>query len=339
MAMQGKALVTGGAGFIGSHLARALLAEGLEVTILDDLSMGKEENVPAGARFIHGDVRLQEDVRRAIQGATIVFHEAARVSIRASVMEFYQDADTNFMGTLNVLRCCAKSEVRKIVFASSMAVYADSDEPESIPEDHSTEPISPYGIAKLAAEKYCMQLSHDMGISCHVLRYFNTYGPGQTFTPYVGVITIFIRRLLQGQRPSIFGDGEQRRDFVHVDDIVAANLLSMKSPIERGIFNVGTGRATSVNDIASLLCSRINPECHPFHVDAHPGELRNSIADIGRISAALGYRPTATLPEKIDEVIEFYRNDSGDRGEQAPERPKRDCSPFPASSGSCNGDP
>ncbi|MBL0167319.1 MAG: NAD-dependent epimerase/dehydratase family protein [Propionivibrio sp.] len=337
--MNDKVLVTGGAGFIGSHLARALLAEGHAVTILDDLSMGKEENIPVGASFIQGDVRSQEDVRRAILGAGIVFHEAARVSIRASVKEFYEDADTNFMGTLNLLKCCSKSDVRKFVFASSMAVYADSASPNPIAEDYTTEPISPYGIAKLAAEKYCMQLTSEMGIGCHILRYFNTYGPGQTYTPYVGVITIFIRQLLQGQSPRVFGDGEQRRDFVHVSDIIAANLLSMKSPLARGIFNVGTGKATSVNDIASLLCRRIDPQCQPCHADAHPGELRNSIADIRSISAALGYRPAAALPEKIGEVIEFYRKGTGNRGKQVEEPPERDRSPIPASSGSGNRRP
>ena len=312
-AAPGRALVTGGAGFIGSHLARALLAQGRAVTVLDDLSMGRRENVPEGADFVHGDVRSGDDVRRALEGADVVFHEAARVSIRSSVKEFYRDADTNFMGTLNLLQCCAGSGVRKLVFASSMAVYADSDSPAPIAEDHATEPIAPYGIAKLAAEKYCLQLARDMGIACHVLRYFNTYGPGQTFTPYVGVITIFIRRLLQGERPGIFGDGEQQRDFVHVSDVVAANLLALASPLERGVFNVGTGRATSVNDIASLLCSRIAPELRPVHLDAHPGELRYSIADIGRIASALGYRPAATLAQRIDEVIDFYRSGAGAR--------------------------
>jgi UDP-glucose 4-epimerase len=306
-----KALVTGGAGFIGSHLVRALLAEGLEVRVLDDLSMGKEANVAAGARFMRGDVRSREDVTRAIEDVDIVFHEAARVSIRSSVKAFYDDADTNFMGTLNLLQCCAGSAVRKLVFASSMAVYADSALPDPIGEGHPTEPISPYGIAKLAAEKYCLQIGRDVGISCHVLRYFNTFGPGQAFTPYVGVITIFIRRLLEGLEPGIFGDGEQRRDFVHVNDIVAANLLSMKSPVESGVYNVGTGTATSVNEVAELLCARIAPGIHPRHFDAHAGELRNSIADTTRIRAAFGYRSKETLAGRIDELIAYYRDGPG----------------------------
>lgn len=302
-----KALVTGGAGFIGSRLARALLAHGIEVTVLDDLSMGVRANVPDGAHLLVGNVCSRDDLAQALEGAEIVFHQAARVSVRASVKEFYQDADTNFMGTLNLLRCCSGSSVRKLVFASSMAVYAEGDAQRGIREDHPTEPISPYGIAKLAAEKYCLQLAREMGIDCHVLRYFNTFGSGQAFTPYVGVITIFIRRLLQGQQPDIFGDGEQRRDFVHVDDIVAANLLSMRSALPAGVFNVGTGRATSVNDLCALLCARIAPAITPRHLPAQASELRHSIADIGHIAAGLGFAPTATLEGRIDEVIAYQR--------------------------------
>ena len=310
--MYKKALVTGGAGFIGSHLAKRLLNEGLEVTIIDDLSMGKIENVPEGAVFIKGDVRSREAVTDAMRGVDIVFHEAARVSIRSSMKGFYDDADVNLMGTLNLLACCAESDVKKLVFASSMAVYADSQAPVPISEDYAVEPVSPYGIAKLTAEKYCMQLARDTGKDCIVLRYFNTYGTGQTFTPYVGVITIFIKRLLQGERPMIFGDGEQKRDFVHVSDIVNANILAMPSDGKYRIYNVGTGVATSVNQIAELLCSRIAPEIQAYHVEEHPGELRYSIPDISRISSELGYEPQVKLSDRIDEVIEFYKGKTED---------------------------
>ena len=310
--MYRRALVTGGAGFIGSRVARALLALGVEVVVLDDLSMGRRENVPSGAQLMIGNVCSAHDTSAALNGCDIVFHEAARVSVRSSFKDFYADAETNFMGTLNVLRCCAGTAVRKLVYASSMAVYADSAEPRPIDENHLAEPLSPYGIAKLAAEKYCQQLAIDSGIDCHVLRYFNTYGPGQTFTPYVGVITIFIRKLLQGAAPTIYGDGEQRRDFVHVSDIVRANLLAMKSSIPHAVFNVGTGKATSVNQIAALLCARIAPEITPTHVAAHRGELRYSIADISRIATALGYAPSASVESHLDEVIEFYRSSKVD---------------------------
>lgn len=302
-----KALVTGGAGFIGSHICKALLENDIAVTVLDDLSMGKEKNIPAGVEFIKGDLRSTVDVQEALKGATIVFHQAAKVSIRSSLKDYYNDADINLMGTLNLLRCCEGTDVRKIVFASSMAVYADSIEPNPINESYLCEPISPYGIAKLAAEKYLAQFSQTTGTDCVALRYFNTYGVGQTFTPYVGVITIFIRQLLEQNSPRIFGDGQQKRDFVHVSDIVAANILAMNADIRQGIFNVGTGRQTSVNEIAELLRCRIAPDVIPEHVPAHSGELRNSIADITRISDEMDYQPTGELDNRIGEVIDYYK--------------------------------
>jgi len=309
--MYKRALVTGGAGFIGSHLSRALLKENLDVIVLDNLSMGNIQNVPDKAEFIQGDVRSAEDVTGVLAGVDVVFHEAARVSIRSSIEAFFEDAEINIMGTLNLLRCCAGSQVKKIIFASSMAVYADSVPQELIDEEYEKEPISPYGNSKLACEKYCYQFSYATGIHCHVLRYFNTYGVGQTPTPYVGVVTIFINRLIDGKPPMIFGDGEQRRDFIHVSDIVSANILSMNSRIPRQIFNVGTGIGTSVNEIAKMLCKKINPDLQCVYKEEHPGELRNSISDISRIRKALGYHPKGLLTEKIDEVIEYYKTKDG----------------------------
>jgi UDP-glucose 4-epimerase len=302
--MSRKCLVTGGAGFIGSHLVRALLGEGMEVVVLDNLSVGKRENVAAGAKFVEGDIRSSMDVTRALEGVEMVFHEAARVSIRQSVQQFYEDAEINLMGTLNLLRHCPGSHVRKFIFASSMAVYSDRATSAAIPEDFQTEPLSPYGVSKLAAEKYCLRFAFSHNMDCHVLRYFNTYGPGQALTPYVGVITIFIHALLKGEPPKIFGDGEQRRDFVHVSDIIQANLAVMRSNKPCGIYNVGTGRATSVNEIADLLCQQLAPEIVPVHLPPQPGELRNSIADLTKIQADLGFYPKVNLVDRIGEVIE-----------------------------------
>lgn len=306
-----KALVTGGAGFIGSNLSQALLRKGIQVVVLDDLSIGKRENIPTGATFIEGNIMDMDALNKALPEVDIVFHQAARVSIRASNNEFYEDAHTNIMGTLNLLRACIGTEVRKFIYASSMAVYADSETPLPICETYNTEPISPYGIAKLASEKYCLNIAAEQGINCLVLRYFNTYGPGQTFTPYVGVITIFINRLLQGKPPLIFGTGEQRRDFIHVDDIVDANLKAMECETSGEIFNVGTGIPTSVNEIAALLCSRINPNIKPIFVEEQKGELKNSIADISKAEKLLGFSPEWSLEDKIDEVIESIKGNSG----------------------------
>jgi len=282
-----KALVTGGAGFIGHHLAAALLARGLEVTVLDDLSVGRRENVPAGARFIQGDVRDPEAVTVALAGADCVFHEAAVVSIRASVEGFVRDADVNLTGTLNVLQCIADSGVRKAIFASSMAVYADSEQPVPLAEGAPLGPISPYGIAKLAAERYWLMLCAHHGLSGTVLRYFNTYGPGQTPTPYVGVITIFIHRLLRGEAPVVYGDGEQRRDFVHVDDVVAANLAALEGEAGGLTLNVGTGRATTVNEIAQALIAELHPGLTARHAPAQEGEMRTGAGDKDRSGLVL----------------------------------------------------
>lgn len=302
-----KALVTGGAGFIGSHLVERLLRDGLQVTVLDNLSTGKRTNLPSEADFVLGDVRDPAIVAAVVSGVDVVFHLAARVSIRASVEGFWQDAETNLVGTLNVLRACVSRKAKKLVYASSMAVYADAPQPVPVSESYATAPISPYGIAKLASERYAMLVAAQSGFDMVALRYFNTYGPRQTFTPYVGVITIFIQRLLRGEPPIIFGDGQQCRDFVHVGDIVAATVLAMTSDASGEVFNIGSGQGITVNQIAALLCERLAPEMTPLHVAAHPGELRNSIADIDKAKRLLGYEPHSRLEDKIDEVISWNR--------------------------------
>ena len=257
------ALVTGGAGFIGSHLTRKLLARGMKVTVLDNLSTGTQAAVAPQTRFIEGDIRSQSDVERALEGVDCVFHLAAKVSVRGSFPNFYEDVETNIMGTSNIIRCLHDKPVKHFILASSMAVYADADSPEPISESHPCRPISPYGIGKMCDELLCAQLLEQLGISFTAFRYFNTYGPGQQFTPYVGVITIFVTRLLEGKSPTIFGDGTQQRDFVHVDDIVAGTVAALGAP--PGIYNLGTGRSTSVLDLARLIVKRINPR-HRSHI-------------------------------------------------------------------------
>jgi len=301
----GAALITGGAGFIGSHVARQMIDLGWDVVVLDDLSMGKRENVPEGAELIVGDVRDPGAVRHALAGVDTVLHLAAVVSIRASVEHFYEDAEVNLMGTINLLSACAERGISKFVYASSMAVYADSPTAEPIPETYRLEPISPYGISKLAGEKYALQVGEQFGFDAVALRYFNTYGAGQTFTPYVGVITIFIRRLLKGEPPVIFGDGEQQRDFVHVEDVAAATVAAVERDVSGVAINVGSGVATSVNQIADMLRRRIAPQVEPLRGPAQPGELRNSIADITLARELLGYEPQRTLEDNLDEVIDW----------------------------------
>lgn len=301
-----RALVTGGAGFIGRHVVHELLADGWQVTVLDDLSMGRAEHVPPAATLVIGDVRAPQQVAEAARGADVILHLAAVVSVRASVQHFYRDAEVNLMGTLNVLRAAVKQGAERVIFASSMAVYADSPAPVPIDETYTTAPFSPYGIAKLAGEQYTLLLGRQLGFDGVVLRYFNTYGPGQTFTPYVGVITIFVHRLLAGQPPVIFGDGEQKRDFVHVRDVARATKLALQAPPGE-VFNVGTGRATSVNQIARMLIERLAPHVQPEYAPPQPGELRYSIADINKARRLLGYEPAYRLEESLDEVIASCR--------------------------------
>jgi UDP-glucose 4-epimerase len=299
------ALVTGGAGFIGSHLTRLLLATGRNVTVVDNLSVGRRETVPPEARFVHGDIRDPSALADALTGVDCVFHLAAQVTIRGSFERFYDDLDTNVMGTACLLRLVDPARVKWFTLASSMAVYADAASASPIDESHPTRPISPYGVGKLTAESIAKQILAARGIPFTVLRYFNTFGPGQTYTPYVGVITIFVTRLLRGEPITIFGDGEQQRDFVHVEDIAMGTLMTLgRSP---GTYNLGTGRGTSLNELAAILTSKLAPGTAPHHAPAQPGELRFSVADITAAGTALGYRPRYSLAERLDDVVADVR--------------------------------
>ena len=296
-----RALVTGGAGFIGSHLTRALLEEGRTVTVLDNLSVGRRDAVPDGARFVHGDIRDEAAVADALRGVECVFHLAAQVTIRGSFDRFQEDLDTNVMGTARLLRMVDREQVKWFTLASSMAVYADAASPTPIDESHPTRPLSPYGVGKLAAEDVSSQIMAARGIPFTAVRFFNTYGPGQSFTPYVGVLTIFITRLLRGEPITIFGDGEQQRDFVHVSDIVAGTMATAgKTP---GRFNLGTGRGTSLNQLAALVIARLAPEQRAHYAAAQPGELRFSVANIEAARRELGYTPKRSLEHDLDDVI------------------------------------
>jgi UDP-glucose 4-epimerase len=296
------ALVTGGAGFIGSHLTRALLASGRRVTVLDNLSVGRRDVVPDGARFVHGDIRDANAVADALTGVDTVFHLAAQVTIRGSFERFYEDLDTNVMGTARLLRAMDPAAVKWFVLASSMGVYGDLDVPQPIAESHATTPLSPYGIGKLAAEGVSRQVLEGRGIPFTAVRFFNTFGPGQTYTPYVGVITIFVTRLLQGQPPVVFGDGEQSRDFVHVDDIVAGTMAAPGR--EPGTYNLGTGIGTSLNTLAAMLSAKIAPGVTATYAPAPPGEVRHSIADISAARRALAYQPSRALATHLQTVID-----------------------------------
>jgi UDP-glucose 4-epimerase len=299
------ALVTGGAGFIGSHLTRAVLAEGRRVTVLDNLSVGRRDVVPAGARFVHGDVRDDAALADALAGVDCVFHLAAQVTIRGSFDRFHEDLDTNVMGTARLLRAVDPRTVKWFTLASSMAIYSDASSPAPIDESHPKRPLSPYGVGKLAAEDVSQQVLAARGIPFTAVRYFNTFGPGQTYTPYVGVLTIFITRLLRGESITIYGDGEQQRDFIHVSDIVAGTRATPgRTP---GRYNLGTGRGTSLNQLAQMVLEKLAPGQRPLYAPAPAGELRFSVANIDAARRELGFAPARSLSADLDDVIDAIR--------------------------------
>jgi len=293
--MSRRVLVTGGAGFIGSRISELLLERGDEVVVVDDLSTGRRDRVPEGARLEVADVRDGGALERALPGVSVVFHLAARVSIRGSVEGFREDHDINLGGTLALLDAIRDTSVSRLVYASSMAVYADAPEGRPITETHPTVPLSPYGVSKLAAEHYCRVMATDLGIEQLSLRYFNTWGPGQALSAYVGVATIFINALLEGQRPTIFGDGKQTRDFIHVDDVARATVAAGEVGITDAVLNVGTGRGTSVETLLEMIADEIGAEATAERVPARSEELAYSVADTTRALAALGLEAEVAL--------------------------------------------
>jgi UDP-glucose 4-epimerase len=304
-----KVFVTGGAGFIGHHTVRALVQAGHEVLVADNLSTGRREHLPPGTPLAVLDILDQPALEAAMQDFRPhwVLHLAARVSIRASVTDFTEDARQNFIGTSQVLEAAIKANSRRLVFASSMAVYADAPDPRPLPEDWPPEPLSPYGISKHASEQLLHLMGRRAGLTTMALRFFNTFGTGQTLTPYVGVITIFVNQILAGKPPVIFGDGRQCRDFVYVGDVARACVLALESSLTGLSLNIGTGRGTTVNDLAALLLSRLKSALTPEYAAVRPEELRNSVAATTQARTLLCFAAEFGLKDKIDEVIAALR--------------------------------
>jgi UDP-glucose 4-epimerase len=298
--------VTGGAGFIGSHVADAFVANGHEVLVIDDLSSGRKENVPLGAKLEVVDIRSQQAAPLLIdRRIEVVVHHAAQMDIRRSVEDPVFDASVNLLGLLNLMEAARRGEVRQVVFASTGgAIYGEQD---FFPadEEHPVRPISPYGVAKLASERYLYYYFMEHNIEATCLRYANVYGPRQSPHGEAGVVAIFIHRLLAGQQPVINGSGEQTRDYVFVRDVVAANLAAIGQTGFR-VYNVGTGVETDVNVLFSAIREAVGQGPDASHGPAKPGEQKRSCISAGRIASELGVRIVTSLREGLAETAEWF---------------------------------
>lgn len=303
-----RILVTGGAGFIGSHLADALLERGHAVTVFDDLSSGRRENVPKGAEFIQGDLRNPEDIERvfASSGFDAVFHLAAQIDVRKSVADPAADAETNILGSLRLIERAARSGAKAFIFSSTGgAIYGDTDA-RPTREGHPEHPQSPYGIAKLAIDKYLAFYAANSGMRTVSLRYGNVYGPRQNPHGEAGVVAIFSKMMLEGRNPIINGDGEQTRDYVFVGDVVQANVAALENEGASGVYNIGTGVETSVNELFGQLNALSGGTFEEKHGEAKPGEQKTSSLDASRAAAELGWKPEIGLEQGLRAAWEWF---------------------------------
>lgn len=304
--MARKILVTGGAGFIGSHIADTYLRAGDRVWIVDDLSGGREQNVPAAATFVHMDIRDERlaQVFADAGGFDIVSHHAAQVDVRVSVADPRRDAGINIDGFLNVAECAVRHGCGRLIYVSSGGVVYGEPERRPTPEIAPKLPLSPYGVSKLAGEHYLHYYANERGLDYAAVRYSNVYGPRQDPHGEAGVVAIFSTRIGAGSALTVFGDGEQTRDYVYVGDVVSANLvvadadLPAPDTLDARAFNVGTGIETSVNTLARTLMSAADREVGIEHADARVGELLHSCLDAGRLRA-LGWEPAVSLHEGL----------------------------------------
>jgi UDP-glucose 4-epimerase len=300
-------LITGGAGFIGSHIAERLVKGGESVRAYDNLTTGKRANLAhlrQDVELIEADIRDESRLASAIAGCDVVFHEAAIVSVPYSVEHPEETLDVNLRGTLNVLQAARRTGVKRVVFASSAAVYGEVHAPPLV-EAMLPAPIAPYGVEKLGSEHYLATWTKLFGLECVALRYFNVFGPRQDpSSPYSGVISIFADRILRGETPSIFGDGEQFRDFVYVDNVVDANLLAATHPAAPGrVYNVGCGMKTTLNELARMLGRACAREVTPTHGPPRAGDIRESLANIDRARTELGYAPKVDVQEGLRRLV------------------------------------
>ncbi len=306
-----RCLVTGGCGFIGSHIVRGLLDAGHKVRVLDNLCTGKRENLDEvldRIELIEGDINDAIAVKEAISGVERVFHQAALASVQ---MSLDKPLDTNHAcvtGTLNMLHHSMQAKVKRFVYAASSAAYGDQPT-SSKRESDLPSPLSPYAVAKLAGEYYCQAYFHSFGMETVGLRYFNVYGPRQDpDSPYSAVIPLFVSRILSGEKPSIYGDGLQSRDFTYVSNVVHGNLLASERPNIGGrVFNIADGGQTTLLQLLKLLGGLLGKSIEPDFLPARLGDVRESLADITLARKLLGYEPQVRLEEGLKRTISYYR--------------------------------
>lgn len=309
-------LVTGGAGFIGSHLVERLLKDGHFVRVLDNFSSGKLENLsftsdlrPANYKLIKGDIREQSTCDKSCEGIDYVLHQAALRSVPKSMVDPQIYNEVNINGTLFMLRAASRAKVKRFVFASSSSVYGDTDKfPEK--EDNLTQPISPYALSKLAGEHYCRIFSEFFNLEAVCLRYFNVFGPRQALDDeYAVVIPKFIHCILHSKNPPIFGTGKQSRDFTYIDNVVEANILSAVTPkIKYEVFNVANGKDHTVLELASLLNKIIGKNIAPKFLSPRPGDVFRTLADVSKIKKLLRFDRRVDFKEGLGRTVEYFKN-------------------------------
>jgi len=307
-------LITGIAGFIGSSLARALLSRGDQVRGVDNFSTGKRENIAEILNridFREADITHADAMHRACAGVDFVFHEAAIPSVPKSVLDPLGSNRANVDGTVNVLVAARDAKVKRVVYAASSSAYGDTP---TLPKHEcmKPDPISPYAVAKLAGEHYMVSFYRCYGLETVCLRYFNVFGPRQDpSSPYSGVLAKFITLMLRGEQPTIFGDGEQSRDFTYIDNVVKGNLLACHAPASRAagqVINLATGDRITLNETFNLLCGLTNYSGKPKYEAERGGDIKHSLADISKAEAALGYKPEIDFEEGLRRTVEWYRS-------------------------------
>lgn len=303
-----RALVTGGAGFIGSNILELLLREGHDVVVLDDISSGYEANLVDGAAFVRGDVTDPDAVGAAILGCDVVFHLAASVGNTRSIENPIRDSQINAIGTLTVLEAARAEGIPRIVYSSSAGIFGEL---KTLPirEDHPQDPDSPYGVSKLAAEKMCLVYNKLHGMRNVCLRYFNVYGVRQRYDAYGNVIPIFAERMLLGREIVVFGDGEQTRDFVNVADVARANYLAATTAGVSGVFNLGSATRVTINELVRIMADVSGTEPTVVQGPPRAGDVRDSLASVDAAAAAFGFKPSVDLREGLSAYFGWLRDD------------------------------